>query len=106
MQDRRKNARTRTYLGGVLAFQGRCATLDCTIRNLRDGGARITAEGSVILPEEFDLAVTRNDRAYRARLIWRSATEAGVALLDAAASGVVTLDVARKLSARDRENAR
>ena len=106
MHDRRKTARTRTYLGGVLAFQERYATLDCTIRNLSDEGARITVDGSAILPDEFDLAVSRNDRAYRAKLIWRSASEAGLAFLDARASSVVTLDWARKLRSRDKQNAR
>jgi len=105
MQERRQATRRRTFLGGVLAFQGRYATLDCTIRNLSDAGARIAVDGSAILPDEFDLTVTRNDRAFRAKLVWRDASAAGLALLPAGASGVVTLDWARKLRLRERENA-
>lgn len=105
MQERRKTARRRTFLGGVLAFQGRYATLDCTIRNLSDAGARIAVDGSAILPDEFDFMVTRNDRAYRARLVWRNAEAAGLALRSADESGVITLDWARKLRLREKENA-
>jgi hypothetical protein len=106
MQERRKSARRRTFLGGVLGFQGRYATLDCTIRNLSDTGARIAVDGATILPDEFDFTITRNDRAWRARLVWRSAEAAGLALCSADASSVVTLDWARRLRLREKENAR
>jgi hypothetical protein len=106
MQDHRKTSRRRTFLGGVLAFQGRSTTLDCTIRNLSDTGARITVDGSAILPDEFDFTITRNDRAYRAKLVWRNAEAAGLALRTAGESSVVTLDWARKLRFREQENAR
>ena len=106
MQERRRSARKRTFLGGRVAFQGRYATLDCTIRNLSETGARIAVDGSAILPDEFDFVVTRNDRAYRARLVWRSAEAAGLDLCSADTSGMVTLDWARKLRGRERENAR
>jgi PilZ domain-containing protein len=105
MQERRKSIRKRTFLGGRLAFQARYATLDCTIRNLSDTGARIAVDGSAILPDEFDFTLTRNDRAYRARLVWRDADAAGLELCSAETSGIVTLDWARKLRGRERENA-
>jgi PilZ domain len=105
MLDRRKSVRRRTFLGGRLAFQGRYATLDCTIRNLSNSGARIVVDGSAILPDEFDFTLTRNDRAYRARLAWRNAEAAGLDLCAADATSIVTLDWARRLRGRDRENA-
>jgi hypothetical protein len=106
MQERRTSTRRRTFLGGVLAFQGRYATLDCTIRNLSETGARIAVDGSAILPDEFDFTITRNDRAFRARVVWRNAEAAGLALASTNIAEVVTLDWARKLRVQERENAR
>jgi PilZ domain len=106
MQERREARRKRTYLGGTLAFGGRYATLDCTIRNVSDRGARVSVDGAALLPDEFDLTVTRNDQAYRARLVWRTATDAGLSLLNPSESAVVTLDWSRRLRAREAENAR
>ena len=105
MQERRTATRRRTFLGGVLAFQGRYATLDCTIRDLTDTGARIAVDGSAILPDEFDFTITRDDRSFRARLVWRSAEAAGLALNTADMSRVLPLDWARKLRLREKENA-
>ena len=105
MQERRKSMRRRTFLGGRLAFQRRYATLDCTIRNLSDTGARIAVDGSAILPDEFDFTLTRNDLAYRARLVWRNAEAAGLELCPADTTSIVTLDWARRLRGRERENA-
>jgi PilZ domain-containing protein len=106
MDERRKSNRTRTYLGGTLAFNGRCASLDCIIRNVSESGARVAVDGSAILPDEFDFTVTRDDRAYRARLVWRNATDLGLKLLDPSETEVATLDWARKLAARESENAK
>jgi hypothetical protein len=106
MQERRKSTRRRTFLGGVLAFQGRYATLDCTIRNLSEAGARIAINGSAILPDEFDFTITRNDRAFRARVVWRNTEAAGLALAGANTASIVTLGWARKLRSREAENAR
>jgi hypothetical protein len=105
MQELRKSMRKRTFLGGGLAFQGRYATLDCTVRNLSETGARIAVDGSAILPDEFDFMLTRNDRAYRARLVWRNAEAAGLDLRAADTSSIVTLDWARKLRGHERETA-
>lgn len=106
MQERRRSTRRRTFLGGVLAFQGRYATLDCTIRNLSEAGARIAIVGSAILPDEFDFTITRNDRAFRARLVWRSAEATGLALAGANTTSIVTLDWARRLRSQKAENTR
>ena len=106
MQERRKSTRRRTFLGGVLAFQGRYATLNCTIRNLSETGARIAINGSAILPDEFDFTITRNDRAFRARVVWRNTEAAGLALAGVNTASIVTLDWARRLRSQEAENAR
>jgi len=106
MEERRKSKRTRTYLGGTLAFSSRCASLDCIVRNLSDTGARVALDGSALLPDEFDFTVTRDDRCFRARLVWRNATEAGLVLLNPSDSSIETLDWAQELHARKSETAK
>jgi hypothetical protein len=104
MQERRKTTRSRTYLGGVVAFNKRSSTMDCVVRNFSPEGARIVFDAAVTLPDEFDLEIRQKERAFRARLAWRGETEAGVAFLDAVAQPVerpqgapIPLDWARKL---------
>src|SRR4051794_10398275 len=87
MQERRKTIRNRTYFGGVLAFNKRSSTMDCIVRNFSPEGARIAFKTAVTIPEEFDLEIRQKERAFRARLIWRRAQEAGVAFLGASAKG-------------------
>jgi hypothetical protein len=37
-----KAVRSRTLLGGVIAFNDRASTMDCQVRNLSAGGAKVT----------------------------------------------------------------
>lgn len=98
MQDRRKNVRKKTFLGGRLAFNHRQSTLDCLLKNIADRGAKLVLADTAIVPDEFDIHVARLDRAFRARVAWRSKTELGVSFLDEAAdTNVVPLDLAVRL---------
>lgn len=104
MQERRKTTRSRTYLGGVVAFNKRSSTMDCVVRNFSPEGARIAFDAVATLPDEFDLEIRQKERAFRARMVWRGETEAGVAFLDSTAqpaeraqAAPIPLDWARKL---------
>jgi hypothetical protein len=104
MQERRKNIRSRTYFGGVLAFNKRSSTMNCIVRNFSPEGARIAFNTAVTIPDEFDLEIRRNERAFRVRTIWRRGDEAGVAFIAEAAQPFedakntpIPLDWARKL---------
>jgi hypothetical protein len=112
MQERRKTIRNRTYFGGVLAFNKRSSTMDCIVRNFSPEGARIAFNTAVTIPDEFDLEIRQKERAFRARLIWRRAEEAGVAFLDGGAQPLesakaapIPLDWARKLRNCESEKA-
>ena len=106
MQERRKNARTRTYFGGVIAFNKRRSTVDCLIRNLSSAGAMVTFTNTAILPEKFDLTIDRQQRSFRARAAWRRPHEAGIEFVaEHAGDETVPLDWARRLRASKDENA-
>ena len=75
---RHETRRRRTLLRARIAFKGRGATIDCTVRNLSDWGACLNVESYIGIPDTFDL-VLDNAPVRGCRVIWRSATQIGVA---------------------------
>ena len=106
MVERRKSARSRTYLGGVIAFNRRTSTMDCHVRNLSLAGARVAFTNAAAVPDEFDLTIARKDRTFRACTIWRGLDEAGVAFLSEYAQTVpIPLEWAKRLRYCEAEKA-
>jgi PilZ domain len=86
MQDRRNTVRARSFLGGKIIFNNRNSSLDCLVTNLSSEGARIILSETVVVPDEFELAIPQKGRSFRAKLKWRNASEYGVRLLGASAA--------------------
>ncbi|HET7806047.1 MAG TPA: PilZ domain-containing protein [Pseudolabrys sp.] len=106
MVEKRKAARSRTLLGGVIAFNDRASTMDCQVRNLSTGGAKVTFDSTAVVPDRFDLKVARKERSFRARMIWRTPNEAGVAFLNEYNQDVpVPLEWAKRLRDCEAEKA-
>ena len=97
VEERRKNQRLRTYLGGLVAFNYRYSTLDCLVRNLSPMGARLAFAHPVVLPLEFDLQIRNRGDSRRGRLVWCDETQAGILLSDPDFGGVVSIETARRL---------
>lgn len=98
MQERRKNIRSRTFLGGVIAFNRQCSSMNCVVRNLSPEGAKIVFDNTLTVPDQFDLAISRQERTMRARMIWRRANEAGLVFLGSTDSEApIPLEWARRL---------
>ncbi|HEY7229240.1 MAG TPA: PilZ domain-containing protein [Pseudolabrys sp.] len=98
MVERRKTARARTLLGGVIAFNKRASTMDCQVRNLSPAGAKVTFVNTAVVPDQFDLTIARKERSFRARMIWRTPNEAGVSFLNEYDQNVpVPLEWAKRL---------
>ena len=55
--DGRKAPRRRVLKAGTIAFNNRHSTLQCTVRDLSDGGARLLIDGSINAPDTFELFV-------------------------------------------------
>jgi hypothetical protein len=105
MQNRRGSVRRRTYLCGRIAFNSRCSTLDCIVRNLSHNGAMLEFAEPMLPPGEFDFCIVGKADSRHARLIWRDGPRIGVVTDSAAAGPVVSLEterLIRKLKA-DRE---
>jgi hypothetical protein len=108
MEERRKTVRQRSYLGGRIAFNNRYSTMDCTVRNMSAGGARVAFSDAVVLPQDVDLAINQRGLNARARVVWRSATEMGVSFLAVsreATGEVIPLDLARRMRDLEAEKA-
>lgn len=103
MEERRGVQRLRTYLGGEVEFNPRCARQGCLVRNLSPNGARLIFPRSPTIPEFFNLAIAQTGDRRRARLIWRGEKEAGVAFIEAETAAVVSLDATRRIRTLEAE---
>jgi len=106
MFERRKSIRSRTYLGGVIAFNRRASTMNCDVRNLSPAGAKVVFTNTGVIPDQFDLTIARKERSFRVRMVWRGLNEAGVAFLkEYIPIGPVPLEWAKRLRDSKTENA-
>jgi DNA modification methylase len=97
MQERRRIPRTRTYLGGLVAFNERCSTMECLVRNMSPDGAKLVFGGTVEIPAEFDIMIRKRGESRRARIVWRQETEAGVTFPAPEGRKVVSIESARRI---------
>jgi hypothetical protein len=58
------------YGDGVLAVSA-TFTLDCIIRDVSDGGAKVVLAKSQLLPPDLYLVVVKYCVAFRARIVWQ-----------------------------------
>ena len=68
--DDRKEPRPRTYLGGKLVY-GNYFSMDCVVRDITDGGARVQVNGDQPVPDDIFLLDLRSGVAYEAHIVWR-----------------------------------
>jgi hypothetical protein len=107
MQDRRKTARKKTFLGARVIFNHRQSTMDCLVRNIGDDGARLSFSGPAPFPDQVEVEVVRMDKTFRARVAWRRENELGVRFLAAdSASNVIPIGHALKLRRLQADKAR
>ncbi|HYW61757.1 MAG TPA: PilZ domain-containing protein [Bradyrhizobium sp.] len=106
MMDRRQTARARVIYGGVIAYNQRCSTMNCVVRNFSETGVKVEFDHTALLPDEVDLLIARKSRAFDARVVWRSEKQAGLAFGSATENRPIPLDWARRLRAADAERRR
>ena len=74
--------RTRTFLKGVVYYDSRRASIDCTIRDLSDTGARVVFSTSVSVPDNVELHIPQKQITLPARVRRREQLEIGVSFED------------------------
>ncbi len=106
MQDRRKEGRSPSYLGGQITTDRRLIAIDCVVRNTSGSGARLIVPGATLLPDVFDLHIPRKNCAYRVRARWRHVDDVGVEVVPLEESDApIPIAMARRLRQLEAENA-
>jgi hypothetical protein len=76
--DLRQSRRQRSLLGARIVFNKRSSTLDCTIRDISETGARLSFGHGIDVPPTFDLHIPKTGRLVRAELVWQRGPLCGV----------------------------
>ena len=76
--ERRAHTRHRVFKGGRLAFKGG-SSVECTVRNISPGGARVDLTSPVALPEQFTLLIDTDHFKQRCHPVWTRNTRIGLA---------------------------
>ena len=76
--EHRQGQRHMTLKGGKIAFHGGRSTIDCTVRNLSSGGAKLKVASVLGIPNDFELMMSDNVQQH-CRVVWRKVNEVGVA---------------------------
>jgi PilZ domain len=108
MDDKRTDHRLRSFLKGRVIFNGGQTSLDCLIRDISSGGARLELSASVTLPDRFDLYLPHRESTCKAHIQWRRGSQLGVALETAESAPpmpTVPQDVALRLQQLEAEAA-
>ena len=77
--NRRADPRLRTFKGAYVVFNGGFSAMECTVRNLSEGGAMLEFSGVIALPNEFTLFMKQDGQGRPCKVAWRSGSRIGVA---------------------------
>lgn len=78
MDERRTVKRMKSFLRGLIYFDGRPSGLSCVIRDLNEQGAHVIVAEAVALPEIINLYIAYKEQTLRARVSWRRGDEIGL----------------------------
>src|ERR1700680_295462 len=103
MAKQRAAGRHKSFLKGRIYFNNKQSSIDCLIREISEGGARLTFSDSVATPDVVELYIPNKDETYRAKVKWHKGDEMGVAFVrsgvtDASSvSGAATPDLSERV---------
>jgi len=105
-QERRKEGRSPSYLGGQITTDRRLIAIDCVVRNTSGTGARLVVPHATLLPDVFELHIPKKNCAYRVHACWRGVGDVGVEIMPLdATEAPIPLTLARRLKVLEAENA-
>ena len=81
-RERRRSDRMRTLKPAFIALEEWSSKINCTVRSISDGGARVRVERQMALPEHFLLKITASGPLRRVRKCWHVSDEIGVEFCD------------------------
>ncbi|KAB2911029.1 MAG: PilZ domain-containing protein [Hyphomicrobiaceae bacterium] len=81
--DNRVAPRRRMLKAGIIAYNGRYATLPCMVRDMSATGARLRLSGSVGAPDTFELIIELDGLEANCEVVWRRDQDVGVRFVSA-----------------------
>jgi hypothetical protein len=81
-ENHRQASRRRALLGAKLVYGEGAYTVDCTIRDLSETGARVKLPEGQAVPDHVHLLELRTGVAYEARVVWKHHPEIGLEFLN------------------------
>ena len=78
MNEQRAAPRQRTFLRGTIPSNDHQKSLECIVRDLSDGGARLEFPVGSMVPDTFELYVPKNERSHLSAVKWRRGDEIGI----------------------------
>ena len=79
--DRRGSPRRKTRFKATIVQGAERETLDCTVRDLSETGARLRLDAPEALPATFHLIWQADRAVFEVEAVWRSSAEMGVKFL-------------------------
>ena len=76
--EQRSSSRSRVLKGAQLVFNGRHSTMDCTVRNLSNGGCLLLIADPSAAPETFTLSIKAEKIERECKVVWRKKDSLGV----------------------------
>lgn len=79
--ERRRLPRRKTLKTAYIAYRTLGTTIDCVVKNLSAGGARLDVESAHGIPDAFDLILKTESRQHVCKIVWRDEYRIGVQFL-------------------------
>jgi PilZ domain len=83
IREKRLSPRRNTMIIATIVYGGGSVRIDCVIRDLSDGGAKLEVPSARSIPNSFDLMVPGH-RPHHCRVAWRALKELGVQFMPTA----------------------
>jgi PilZ domain len=103
----RKWPRLKTFLRGTIYFNNRLSSVDCVVRDISDGGARLVVSEAAMVPESFEIYIPQKERAHLGDVKWRRGEEMGLQFQDPAgfeqAESTSVADLVRRMKRLESE---
>jgi PilZ domain len=78
MEEKRSQQRQKTLLVGKIIFGANRFAMDCSVRDLSSGGARLSFSEPAEVPDAFELHLPSRWTAFRVEVRWRKSRQVGV----------------------------
>lgn len=84
--DNRSGQRRRMLKQGLIVTNNGHSTIDCVVRDMSLGGARLKVENGLAVPALFELLLVSEEARVPAEVVWRRPNEVGIRFAAASAN--------------------